>query len=81
MCITDLIFIEIGALLVGEIINVSNFSSTVKLLTSDDEKKEVIITIQQRKYSAICLKELQIILFKEGSIKWHVKEEDVEENK
>ena len=38
-----------------------------ELLTSDDEKKEVILTIQQRKYSAICLKELQIILFKDVS--------------
>ena len=31
-----------------------------ELLTSEDKKKEVILTIQQRKYSAICLKELQI---------------------
>ena len=38
-----------------------------ELLTSEDEKKEVILTIQQRKYSAICLKELQIILFKDVS--------------
>lgn len=38
-----------------------------ELINSDDEKKEIIITIQQRKYSAICLKELQIILFKDVS--------------
>lgn len=37
------------------------------IINSDDEKKEIIITIQQRKYSAICLKELQIILFKDVS--------------
>ncbi len=38
-----------------------------EIINSDDERKEVIITIQQRKYSAICLKELQIILFKDVS--------------
>ena len=37
------------------------------ILYSDDDRKDVIITIHQRKYSAICLKELKIILFKDVS--------------
>lgn len=41
--------------------------SIIELLNSNDEKKEIIITIQQRKYSAICLKELHIILLKDVS--------------
>lgn len=39
----------------------------IDILNSEDDKKEIIITIQQRKYSAICLKELKIILFKDVS--------------
>jgi len=39
----------------------------IDILNSTDDKKEVIVTIQQRKYSAICLKELQIILLKDVS--------------
>ena len=38
-----------------------------EILNSEDDKKEVVVTIQQRKYSAICLKELNIILFKDVS--------------
>ena len=39
----------------------------IELINSNDDKKEIIVTIQQRKYSALCLKELQIVLFKDVS--------------